>query len=112
MTQTIKIFDTTLRDGTQGEKVAFSAEDKVQVAKKLDELGIDYIDGVGPGSNSDDMEFFDLVADVSYDHAKIVAFGSVGRSGNAPEEDKNLSLLIEADTPTIAIFGNSWLFHV
>ncbi|HLR32682.1 MAG TPA: citramalate synthase [Fodinibius sp.] len=112
MSQAVKIFDTTLRDGTQGEKVAFSAEDKVQVAQKLDQLDIDYIEGGWPGSNPRDMEFFDLVADVTFDHAKIVAFGSTCRAGNTPEEDKNLSLLIEADTPAVAIFGKSWLFHV
>lgn len=112
MVQTVKIFDTTLRDGTQGEKVAFSAEDKVQVAKQLDRLGIDYIEGGWPGSNPRDMEFFERAADTTFVHAKIVAFGSTCRAGNAPEVDKNLSLLIEADTPVVAIFGKSWLLHV
>src|SRR5699024_10137718 len=112
MGQKVSIFDTTLRDGTQGEKVAFSAEDKVQVAQQLDKLGIDYIEGGWPGSNPRDMEFFDLVSDATFNHANIVAFGSTCRAGNAPEDDKNLSLLIEANTSTVAIFGKSWLLHV
>lgn len=112
MAQNVKIFDTTLRDGTQGEKVAFSAEDKLHVAKQLDALGIDYIEGGWPGSNPRDMEFFRLAAGATFSHAKIVAFGSTCRADNAPEDDKNLSLLIEADTPAVAIFGKSWLLHV
>ncbi len=112
MDQQIQIFDTTLRDGTQGEKVAFSAEDKLRIAQRLDSLGIDYIEGGWPGSNPRDMEFFELAGQASFDHAKIVAFGSTCRAHNPPEEDRNLSLLVDAGTPAVAIFGKSWLLHV
>lgn len=112
MDQQIQIFDTTLRDGTQGEKVAFSAEDKLRIAQRLDSLGIDYIEGGWPGSNPRDMEFFELACQASFDHAKIVAFGSTCRAHNPPEEDRNLSLLVDAGTPAVAIFGKSWLLHV
>ncbi len=112
MDQQIQIFDTTLRDGTQGEKVAFSAEDKLRIAQRLDSLGIDYIEGGWPGSNPRDMEFFELAGQASFNHAKIVAFGSTCRAHNPPEEDRNLALLVDAGTPAVAIFGKSWLLHV
>lgn len=112
MDQQIQIFDTTLRDGTQGEKVAFSAEDKLRIAQRLDSLGIDYIEGGWPGSNPRDMEFFELAGQASFDHAKIVAFGSTCRAHTPPEEDRNLALLVDAGTPAVAIFGKSWLLHV
>lgn len=108
----IQIFDTTLRDGTQGEKVSFSAEDKFRIAKRLDEFGIDYIEGGWPGSNPKDMAFFDKAKTHTFSHAKIVAFGSTCRYGNEPENDPNLQALIEAETPAVAIFGKSWLLHV
>lgn len=112
MKTSIDIFDTTLRDGTQGEKVAFSAEDKLRIAQQLDAFGIDYIEGGWPGSNPRDMDFFKLAGQTSFDHAKIVAFGSTCRAGTAPEDDRNLQLLVEAGTPTVSIFGKSWLLHV
>ncbi|MCW9708024.1 citramalate synthase [Fodinibius salsisoli] len=112
MDTSIQIFDTTLRDGTQGEKVAFSAEDKLRIAQQLDAFGIDYIEGGWPGSNPRDMEFFELASEATFNHAKIVAFGSTCRAGSAPEDDRNLNLLVEADTPAVAIFGKSWLLHV
>ncbi|GAA5522240.1 citramalate synthase [Aliifodinibius salicampi] len=112
MDQQIQIFDTTLRDGTQGEKVAFSAEDKLRIAQRLDSLGIDYIEGGWPGSNPRDMEFFELAGQASFDHAKIVAFGSTCRAHTPPEKDRNLALLVDAGTPAVAIFGKSWLLHV
>ncbi|HKJ66987.1 MAG TPA: citramalate synthase [bacterium] len=108
----IEIFDTTLRDGTQGEKVAFSADDKVHIAKRLDEFGIDFIEGGWPGSNPKDMEFFEKVKEQEFQHAGIVAFGSTQRVGHPAEEDKNLHLLIDAETPVICIFGKSWILHV
>lgn len=108
----IQIFDTTLRDGTQGEKIAFSADDKVRIAERLDEFGFHYIEGGWPGSNPKDMEFFELAKRRSFSHARIVAFGSTCRSGNAPEEDANLRALVEAETPAVSIFGKSWLLHV
>ena len=112
MTKTIQIFDTTLRDGTQGEKVSFSAEDKFRIAKRLDEFGVHYIEGGWPGSNPKDMAFFRKAKTHSFKNAKIVAFGSTCRAGNSPDEDSNLNALIEAETPAVSIFGKSWLLHV
>ena len=112
MSKSLQIFDTTLRDGTQGEKVSFSAEDKFRIAQRLDEFGIDYIEGGWPGSNPKDMAFFDKAKTHNFAHAKIVAFGSTCRAGNKPEEDPNLKALIEAETPAVSLFGKSWLLHV
>jgi 2-isopropylmalate synthase len=112
MPPTIQIFDTTLRDGTQGEKVSFSAEDKFRIAKRLDEFGVHYIEGGWPGSNPKDMAFFKKAKRHTFHHAKIVAFGSTCRAGNAPHEDPNLRALIEAETPAVSVFGKSWLLHV
>ena len=112
MPQHISIFDTTLRDGTQGEKVCLSAKDKIRIAKRLDSFGIDYIEGGWPGSNPKDMEFFRLASDMEFSNAKIVAFGSTCRAGSRPEEDKNIQFLLDADTKTVSIFGKSWLLHV
>ena len=112
MSKSIQIFDTTLRDGTQGEKVSFSAEDKFRIAKRLDEFGIDYIEGGWPGSNPKDMAFFDKAKEHTFAHAKVVAFGSTCRAGNQPEEDPNLKALIDAETPAVSIFGKTWLLHV
>jgi 2-isopropylmalate synthase len=112
MPKQIQIFDTTLRDGTQGEKVSFSAEDKFRIAKRLDEFGIQYIEGGWPGSNPKDMAFFDKAKTNTFQQAKIVAFGSTCRAGNKPENDPNLQALIEAETPAVSIFGKSWLLHV
>lgn len=112
MNQQIQIFDTTLRDGTQGEKVAFSARDKLRIAQRLDAFGIDYIEGGWPGSNPKDMEFFELAREKSFNHAQIVAFGSTCRANTDPPDDKNIQMLVEAGTPTVSIFGKSWLLHV
>ena len=112
MTNTIQIFDTTLRDGTQGEKVSFSAEDKFRIAKRLDEFGVHYIEGGWPGSNPKDMAFFSKAKTHSFKSAKIVAFGSTCRAGNSPHEDPNLNALIKAETSAVSLFGKSWLLHV
>jgi 2-isopropylmalate synthase len=112
MPKTIRIFDTTLRDGTQGEKVSFSAGDKFRIAKKLDEFGIHYIEGGWPGSNPKDMAFFEKAKKHTFKHAKVVAFGSTCRAGNKPEEDPNLRAMIEAETPAVSMFGKTWLLHV
>ena len=105
-------FDTTLRDGTQGESVSFSVEDKILIAQKLDELGIDYIEGGWPGSNPKDKEFFARAKSLHLKHARLTAFGSTRFAKNPVEEDTNVRMLIEAETPTISIFGKSWDFHV
>ena len=112
MPDSISIFDTTLRDGTQGENICFSAEDKFRIAKRLDDFGIDYIEGGWPGSNPKDMAFFEKAKHHVFRHAKIVAFGSTCRAGNQPDEDPNLKALIQAETPAVSIFGKSWLIHV
>lgn len=108
----IEIFDTTLRDGTQGEKVCLSAIDKIRIAKRLDSFGVDYIEGGWPGSNPKDMEFFRLASEDQFSHSKIVAFGSTCRAGSDPGDDKNIQFLLDADTSTVSIFGKSWLLHV
>ena len=108
----IQTFDTTLRDGTQGEAVSFSVEDKILITRKLDELGVDYIEGGWPGSNPKDKEFFARARCLKLSHAKLTAFGSTRFAKNPVEEDRNVQLLIEAGTPVISIFGKSWDFHV
>jgi 2-isopropylmalate synthase len=107
----IKIYDTTLRDGTQAEDIAFSVEDKVRIAQKLDELGIHYIEGGWPGSNPKDLQFFQEVKNISFSHAKMVAFGSTCRTGTPPKQDRNIQALIEAGTEVVTIFGKSWDIH-
>ena len=108
----ILTYDTTLRDGAQGEGVTFSVPDKIRVAMKLDELGIHYIEGGWPGSNEKDAEFFRHAADITWKSAKIAAFGSTAAAKNPPEDDPNLAALIAAGTPVVTIFGKSWDFHV
>ena len=108
----IFIYDTTLRDGTQGEGISFSSADKVLLAKKMDAFGIDYIEGGWPGSNPRDMEFFDLIREESLSHAKIASFGSTRRAGIKVENDAQIKQLIESQSPVITIFGKAWLLHV
>jgi 2-isopropylmalate synthase len=105
-------FDTTLRDGTQGESVSFSVDDKLTIAKKLDELGIDYIEGGWPGSNPKDKEFFARAAELELQHARLTAFGSTRFARNPVEEDRNVRALVEAGTPAVSIFGKTWDLHV
>jgi 2-isopropylmalate synthase len=108
----IDTFDTTLRDGTQGEAVSFSVDDKLLVAQKLDEFGIDYIEGGWPGSNPKDREFFARAADVTFSHAKLTAFGATRLAKHRVHEDRSVRALIDAGTPAVAIFGKTWDFHV
>ncbi len=110
-TNSIKIYDTTLRDGSQAEDIAFSLEDKVRIAQKLDELGIHYIEGGWPGSNPKDLQFFQEIKSTLFSQAKVVAFGSTCRAGTSPENDSNIQSLIEAGTKVITIFGKSWDIH-
>jgi 2-isopropylmalate synthase len=112
MTREIKLYDTTLRDGTQGEGVAFSMEDKVRIAERLDALGVHYIEGGWPGSNPKDLRFFKRVQDAVFKTAKITAFGATRRPGVRPQEDPNLAALVEAGPPVVTIFGKAWDFHV
>jgi 2-isopropylmalate synthase len=104
-------FDTTLRDGTQGEAVSFSVDDKLVIAQKLDDLGIDYIEGGWPGSNPKDKEFFARARDLKLKNAKLTAFGSTRFAKNSVDRDPNVRQLIEAGTPTVSIFGKSWDLH-
>src|SRR5204863_2543830 len=105
-------FDTTLRDGTQGEAVSLSPDDKVMIAHKLDSLGIDYIEGGWPGSNPKDKEFFARARGLKLKHSKLTAFGSTRFAKNPVDEDRNVRELVEAGTPVVAIFGKSWDHHV
>ena len=104
-------FETTLRDGTQGESVSLSVDDKLLIAQKLDELGIDYIEGGWPGSNPKDKEFFSRAEELRFQHAKLTAFGSTRFAKNRVEDDRNVQALIAANTPTVSIFGKSWDLH-
>ena len=110
--ESVLLYDTTLRDGTQGENINFSADEKIKIALRLDDFGIDYIEGGWPGSNPRDMQFFDLAKRVEFRQARLVAFGSTRKPGIHPEEDDNLKALIASKTPAVAIFGKSWDLHV
>ena len=112
MARLIRIYDTTLRDGTQGEGISFSMEDKVRLAQRLDALGVHYIEGGWPGSNPKDMRFFRRILDVPLKHARVAAFGATRRAGIIAEADPSLQALVEARTPVATIFGKSWPFHV
>lgn len=112
MAQSIELYDTTLRDGTQAENFNLSVDDKVRVSKQLDKLGIDFIEGGWPGSNPMAVEYFKAMRDVELKHAKLTAFGSTRHFKNPPEKDANLKALLAAKTPAITIFGKSWDIHV
>ena len=106
------LYDTTLRDGMQGENIFFSPEDKIKIAKKLDDIGIHYIEGGWPGSNPGAEEFFELAKDVDFKYSKIAAFGSTRHPSNKVEDDVNLKALIKSEAPVVTIFGKSWDLHV
>ncbi|MES2475593.1 MAG: citramalate synthase [Verrucomicrobiota bacterium] len=106
------LYDTTLRDGTQGEGFQLSGLDKLRIARRLDEFGIDYIEGGWPGSNPKDIEFFREAKSLDLKHAKLAAFGSTRRANIAVEEDPQVRLLLEAETPVVTIFGKSWELQV
>ncbi len=108
----IQIYDTTLRDGTQGEGMSLSAKDKVLIAKRLDRFGVHYIEGGWPGSNPKDMAFFKDIQKAGVENAKIVAFGSTRRADKKVSEDENVRKLLEARTSVVTIFGKSWDFQV
>ncbi|MDA8163481.1 MAG: citramalate synthase [Desulfobacteraceae bacterium] len=112
MTEPLLIYDTTLRDGTQAENFNLTVEDKVRVSLKLDELGIDFIEGGWPGSNPASVEFFREIGNYDLKHARLTAFGSTRLFANKAEDDPNLRALIEAKTPGVTIFGKSWDVHV
>ncbi len=114
MKDSVKLYDTTLRDGTQAEDISFSVEDKLRIAEKLDETGIHYIEAGWPGSNPKDIEFFKQVGAQGRSplrHAKLVAFGSTRKARVKASQDPNLKSLLNANTPVVTIFGKSWDFH-
>jgi 2-isopropylmalate synthase len=108
----IQIYDTTLRDGSQGEDISFSLEDKLHIVKKLDELGVDYVEGGWPGSNNKDIAFFHRAQELKLKHAKLAAFGSTRHPHRSVTHDRNLQALLEANTPVVTIFGKTWDLHV
>lgn len=108
----VEIYDTTLRDGSQGEGVNFSVADKLRIAERLDAFGIHYIEGGWPGSNPKDIEFFALAKKKKWKGARLAAFGSTRRKNVAVESDEQVRLLLEAETPVVTIFGKTWLLHV
>jgi 2-isopropylmalate synthase len=112
MRRLIKIYDTTLRDGTQGEGVSFSMEDKVRLTSRLDALGVHYIEGGWPGSNPKDLRFFARMQDVTLKHAKLAAFSMTRRAGGTAESDANMQALLTAGAPVATIVGKAWDFHV
>jgi len=112
MNPEIEIYDTTLRDGTQGEGVAFSVADKLRVAERLDAFGMHYIEGGWPGSNPKDIEFFEQAKRRTFKRARLAAFGSTRRKDIAAAADEQVRLLLDAATPVVTIFGKTWLLHV
>jgi 2-isopropylmalate synthase len=111
MSEHIEIYDSTLRDGAQAEGISYSLEDKLLIARRLDQLGVHYIEGGWPNpTNPKDLAFFEQVKDLGL-RAKITAFGSTRRANNAPEDDATLNTLLKADTESIALFGKSWTLH-
>ncbi|AAR35175.1 citramalate synthase [Geobacter sulfurreducens] len=108
----VKLYDTTLRDGTQAEDISFLVEDKIRIAHKLDEIGIHYIEGGWPGSNPKDVAFFKDIKKEKLSQAKIAAFGSTRRAKVTPDKDHNLKTLIQAEPDVCTIFGKTWDFHV
>jgi len=108
----VVLYDTTLRDGTQGENVTLSLADKLRVARMLDEYGMPYIEGGWPGSNPKDIEFFAAAKTMRWQTARLAAFGSTRHRVNKAADDPNLRELVAAETPVVTIFGKSWLLHV
>jgi 2-isopropylmalate synthase len=112
MQKKVVAYDSTLRDGAQAQGVSFTVEDKLKVVKKLDDLGVGYIEAGNPGSNPKDLDFFKRVAELNLKHAKIIAFGSTRKIGINAADDRNLKSLLSAKTEAVAIFGKSWDYQV
>jgi 2-isopropylmalate synthase len=108
----ILLYDTTLRDGSQGENISFTVEDKIAIAMRLDDFGIHYIEGGWPGSNPRDIQFFEEAKQLNFKNARLTAFGSTRRANLKPSEDPNLQALLESQSPAVAIFGKTWDLHV
>src|SRR5262245_63386719 len=112
MAAEVEIYDTTLRDGAQGEGVAFSVADKLRIAERLDAFGVHYIEGGWPGSNPKDIEFFESAKSRTFRRARLAAFGSTRRKDTRVDQDDQVKLLLDAATPVVTIFGKTWLLHV
>jgi 2-isopropylmalate synthase len=108
----VQIYDTTLRDGTQREGISLSCEDKLRIARRLDELGVAFIEGGWPGSNPKDAEFFERARDERWQRALIAAFGSTCRVGGGPEDDANIAALLDSGAPVCTVVGKTWTLHV
>jgi len=108
----IEIYDTTLRDGTQSEGFTLSGIDKVRIAKRLDAIGMAFIEGGWPGSNPKDAEFFERAQDMEFKHSLVTAFGATCRVQGGPEDDANIKALLDSKTPVCTIFGKTWTLHV
>jgi 2-isopropylmalate synthase len=108
----IEIYDTTLRDGTQRKDISLSVDDKIKIAQRLDDLGVAFIEGGWPGSNPKDVEFFQRVQSMHWEHAIITSFGSTRRANTLPENDLNIQALIESGTSCCTVVGKSWTLHV
>ncbi len=112
MSTAVKIYDTTLRDGTQGEGISFSVTDKLHITEKLDQFGVDYIEGGFPGSNPRDITYFQEVQKLHLKHARLAAFGATRRAGIAASEDAQLKTLLDSNVPVLTIVGKTWDLHV
>ncbi len=108
----VETYDTTLRDGSQGEGISYTIDDKLRILKHLAAFGVTYIEGGWPGSNPKDAEFFGRARDIDLGTTQLAAFGSTRRAGLAPEDDPNLQALVAAGTPVCTIFGKTWNLHV
>lgn len=108
----VTIYDTTLRDGTQGTGISFSTLDKLRVAEKLDEFGVHYIEGGWPGSNPKDAAFFADAAKRTWKNARITAFGMTRRGKMKVEDDPQVKMLLDAQTPAVTVVGKTWPLHV
>lgn len=108
----VLIYDTTLRDGCQAEDISFTLEDKLRIAEKIDEMGIDYLEGGYPGSNPRDADFFKEVKKLKLKRTRIASFGTTRKPSVKPTQDLNLKVLLEADTPVVTLVGKAWDLHV
>ncbi|HKL59002.1 MAG TPA: citramalate synthase [Sphaerochaeta sp.] len=108
----VALFDSTLRDGSQGEGISFSVEDKLKIVRALDALGVQYIEAGNPGSNPKDLQFFERAKDLQLRNATLVSFGSTRRRDSLAKDDVNLQNLVKSNTKVVSIFGKSWDFHV
>jgi 2-isopropylmalate synthase len=108
----IQLYDTTLRDGTQREGISLSVEDKLRIARRLDELGVAFLEGGWPGSNPKDAEFFAQARELPWKHAQVAAFGATCRAGGSPEDDGNIQALLASGAPVCTVVGKTWTLHV